>query len=335
MHSRLHIILSFVVLLACKFDSSGLGEATGPSSDGSGAMTTELPGTTSPTMSEASAASETLGTTTGGGSGSATGGSSTGVVDPSDSDPATTEPPASCGDGMVDPGEGCDDGTDNGPTHPCTPDCAVNICGDGYALTPGEDCDDGNTDESDACRNDCSIPPSCGNSKIDNGEACDDGNAVDTDGCIACKKAVCGDGHIQANVESCDTGQESATCNADCSVAACGDGKFNPSAAEVCDLGDKNGDYNSGCNANCSGPGKVCGDGVVDAPEEKCDIHVALANAACAAGCQMMVCMNGFGDCDNQLASGCEVNTNTDDNHCGKCQAKCGGFDDCDSGSCG
>ncbi|MBA3548430.1 MAG: hypothetical protein H0T76_18260 [Nannocystis sp.] len=162
----------------------------------------------------------------------------------------------------------------------------------------------------------------------------DDGNAVDTDACIGCKKAVCSDGHIQANVESCDDGQESATCNADCSVAACGDSKLNISAAEVCDLGVKNGSYNSGCNADCSGPGKVCGDGVVDIPEERCDLLVAVANATCAPGCAMIVCAVGFADCDNQAATGCEVNTKTDENHCGKCQNKCGGFQDCNNGAC-
>jgi len=333
MQSRPHILLSSVLLLACKFDASGLGEAaTGPSSGGTssasaGPTATESPGTTQGPATHG-------GTGTGADTGSGTGGWSTGVDPSTGVEPATTEPPANCGDGVLDRGETCDDGAENGPTRPCTPDCAVNVCGDGHPLTPGEACDDGNLVDGDTCRPDCTLPPTCGNNKVDNGEACDDGNAIDSDGCIACKKAVCGDGHVQTNVESCDDGQESPTCNADCSVRACGDAKLNASAGETCDLGAKNGIYNSGCNGECSGPGKVCGDGIVSAPEEKCDTSVALANATCVDGCQAIMCSPNFANCDNQPASGCEVNTTDDDNHCGKCLTKCTNGKHCEGSVC-
>lgn len=44
----------------------------------------------------------------------------------------------------------------------------------------------------------------------------------------------CGDGIVQPG-EDCDTGGESATCNADCTTAMCGDGVINAAAGEQCD----------------------------------------------------------------------------------------------------
>jgi len=321
MHSRLYILLSFAILPACTFDATGLGgAATGPSgeasaSTGASTSTTDAPGTTlEPASSEVT--------------GSGTGGMSTG---PGDSE-GTTAAPQPCGDGVIDLDEACDDGEDNGATRPCTPECNTNVCGDGYPLAPDEACDDGNDDDADACRNDCSLSPTCGNGKIDGGETCDDGNAIDTDGCIACKKATCGDGYIEANVESCDDGKESPLCNADCSVRQCGDSKLNVAAGEVCDLGAKNGVYNSGCNADCSGPGNVCGDGIVSTPEERCDTALPLANATCTNACQMIACTPSFIDCDDK--AGCEVNSSDDDDHCGDCSTKCGAIEHCDNGDC-
>ncbi|HVK73314.1 MAG TPA: proprotein convertase P-domain-containing protein, partial [Kofleriaceae bacterium] len=57
-------------------------------------------------------------------------------------------------------------------------------CGDGV-VQPGEECDDGNTDNADACSNQCQIVDGCGDGNLDAGEACDDGNRVDGDGCSA------------------------------------------------------------------------------------------------------------------------------------------------------
>ncbi|HEY0134991.1 MAG TPA: hypothetical protein VGB85_12945, partial [Nannocystis sp.] len=43
----------------------------------------------------------------------------------------TTGSDPMCGDGMIDPGETCDDGPANGPGQPCNAMCAANACGDG------------------------------------------------------------------------------------------------------------------------------------------------------------------------------------------------------------
>jgi cysteine-rich repeat protein len=146
-----------------------------------------------------------------------------------------------CGDGLVGPGEGCDDQNDvddddcsnaciarscgNGvvdedmdepcdPSAPiggvlCTPACTINECHDGYQLGI-EDCDDGNTDDTDGCVADCKIA-SCGDTFVHEGvEVCDDGNDENTDACVQCLEASCGDGFVHAGDEQCDPEAESS-----------------------------------------------------------------------------------------------------------------------------
>lgn len=65
---------------------------------------------------------------------------------------------AVCGDGVLDPGEACDDGG-NAPCDGCSSTCdrVDAVCGDG---TPecGEACDDGNSLDGDGCTSDCRLP---------------------------------------------------------------------------------------------------------------------------------------------------------------------------------
>lgn len=60
-----------------------------------------------------------------------------------------------CGDGIVDADadEACDLGFANRADGPCR-DCRLPTCGDGVR-DPNEACDDGNDDDADACRSDC------------------------------------------------------------------------------------------------------------------------------------------------------------------------------------
>ncbi len=54
----------------------------------------------------------------------------------------------------------------------------------------------------------------CGNGVAELGEQCDDGNRSDGDRCLAtCRLATCGDGHLRAGVEECDSGGD---CSAEC-----------------------------------------------------------------------------------------------------------------------
>jgi len=146
-----------------------------------------------------------------------------------------------CGDGVVDPGEACDDGnTADGDA--CTPSCGPPTCGDGIVQL-GESCDDGNTDATDDCLPSC-LHAFCGDRAVRAGvEACDDGNASDTDGCTRdCALAFCGDGFVHAGVEACDDGNsiDDDGCDNACRPPVCGDGKR--AGAEECDLGPDNGD---------------------------------------------------------------------------------------------
>lgn len=114
-----------------------------------------------------------------------------------------------CGDGLVDPGEACDDHNDVA-TDACVPGCLFARCGDGIVRAFVEACDDGNLVSGDGCTASCALP-SCGNGIVEPGEVCDDGNGVDTDDCPSrCLPAICGDGFVHAGLEACDGGAANA-----------------------------------------------------------------------------------------------------------------------------
>jgi fibro-slime domain-containing protein len=142
----------------------------------------------------------------------------------------------------------------NRPTSQCKP-----VCGDGV-VTPGEICDDGttaNTGKYGHCTPDCRRGPYCGDAVIDPAhEQCDDGvNLSQYGGCApgCIKGPFCGDGVVQSGFEECDDGVLAGNyngCDKNCRVGPhCGDGVVQASAGEQCDDGNRtNGD---GCNADC------------------------------------------------------------------------------------
>jgi hypothetical protein len=82
-----------------------------------------------------------------------------------------------------------------------------------------------------------------------------------------------------------------------------------------------------GCGANEKLCGTICV--AIDDPAYGCDLQacspcvVANATAVCAAGaCAIGQCQLGFGDCDTQAATGCEVDLSTAAN-CGACGNAC------------
>jgi len=173
----------------------------------------------------------------------------------------TTGGAAVCGDGVMDVGEECDDGENNGPGQACLDTCVLNACGDGD-VGPREACDDGNEIDDDGCTNACALP-TCGDGIVQDGEACDDGNAVETDTCLStCILAQCGDGVVQDGVEACDDGNQTNedACTNACLAAACGDGFLQP--GEECD--DGNQDDTDGCtNACIEVLGNTCGGAIL------------------------------------------------------------------------
>jgi hypothetical protein len=82
-------------------------------------------------------------------------------------DTGTTDPPAGCGNGVLDDGEECDDGADNGPEAACYENCTQNVCGDGV-VSPDEACDLGADNGPDnGCSTECALlPSSCGNQSV-------------------------------------------------------------------------------------------------------------------------------------------------------------------------
>lgn len=129
-----------------------------------------------------------------------------------------------CGDGVVDPGEGCDDGAGNGPNAVCTNGCQLNVCGDGDVHAGVEACDEG----------------------ADN---------IDTGYCRSnCQLGVCGDGYVFAALEACDAGEANGPdygqCDANCTINRCGDGELDV-GLEECDDGAQNGSDGDGEVAGC------------------------------------------------------------------------------------
>jgi cysteine-rich repeat protein len=93
-------------------------------------------------------------------------------------------------------------------------------CGNGVTES-GEDCDDGNSSNTDACTNAC-VTAVCGDGYVRTGvEDCDDQNSATTDSCISCVSARCGDGYIRSGVEQCDGG---GSCSAGCQIVTGGGG---------------------------------------------------------------------------------------------------------------
>lgn len=113
-----------------------------------------------------------------------------------------------CGDGIVDIAEACDDANSSN-NDGCLTNCGHARCGDGHVWQGHEDCDDGNLTNTDACTSTCEFA-NCGDGHVRHGvESCDDGNTDNSDDCVAdCEFARCGDGYLHAGVEQCDDGND-------------------------------------------------------------------------------------------------------------------------------
>ena len=261
-----------------------------------------------------------------GSGGSGTGSSASGEASSGGSTGALTGGAGECGDGVVDAGEGCDDGNlDNNDE--CTAICQPAVCGDGQLHVGVEACDDGNQNDGDACTSSCTLP-GCGDGHVDAGEECDDGNLEDDDACTSlCKKPGCGDGIVQAG-EACDDGNQSDNdaCLKSCQAAKCGDGVLHQ-GEELCD--DGNLVNTDACLTTCE-PAK-CGDGFIHAGVEACDAS-PVPNGSCN-GCSV-ACNAGYADCDKNAGNGCEASLASDKNNCGACGKKCGNGYSCISGLC-
>ncbi|MBN2577293.1 MAG: DUF4215 domain-containing protein [Deltaproteobacteria bacterium] len=263
-----------------------------------------------------------------------------------------------CGDGVVAPGEQCDNGDQNlGGYNQCTAECRLGpYCGDAQVEEGIEECDNGKNDDeyglSDGgCGPDCKVPGRCGDGVVQSSydEECDEGeaNLATTDptegygGCMAnCRRGgYCGDGQTNGT-ESCDDGANDGTygtCNPDCTPAPrCGDGTVQEDYGEECEptMSD-----DPNCTDACRFPGG-CGDGKIQPPEQ-CDEGELFNNGeygGCAPSCIYAPhcgdgIVNGPEECDDGILDGsyggctgqCKLAP-----HCG--DGKINGDEQCDDG---
>jgi cysteine-rich repeat protein len=151
----------------------------------------------------------------------------------------------SCGNGVIDASETCDDGALNGSAGACPADCTAPVCGDGD-LEGDEVCDDNNAINTDNCPNDCS-PQVCDDGTVEGSEECEPANTATCDAsCQSIIPAVCGDGVIEGS-EQCEP-PNTATCDASCqsiAAAVCGDGVV--SGSETCEPA-----QSGNCDSQCT-----------------------------------------------------------------------------------
>jgi len=110
---------------------------------------------------------------------------------------------------------------------------------------------------------------------------------------------LCGNGKVDTG-ETCDTGVESATCDANCTLAFCGDGTLNTTAGETCD--DFNLDNTDSCTNTCQAAS--CGDGFLQTGVEACDDGNVFNGDGCQDDCAVAsfcdplnpsaICESGF-----------------------------------------
>jgi cysteine-rich repeat protein len=150
-----------------------------------------------------------------------------------------------CGGSSNSTAPGDDGGTDGAGDDATTPDASKPVCGNGV-VESGEDCDDGSKNGSpgDPCQRDCSWTCTAGtvngDPKCNTGDPCQ-GHAT----CLA--NHTCQAGTPLGDGTSCGTGK---ICRSHvCSPAVCGDGVV--TAPEECDDGSKNGTAGDGCDPNC------------------------------------------------------------------------------------
>jgi len=204
--------------------------------------------------------------------------------------------------------------------------CVVVLCDAGWS-----DCD---SDPTNGCETSLATVSACGSC----GNACDLTNASST-----CSAGTCGFGACRAGYASCDDDTSNGCETAIDSPAHCG-GCSTACAglAPLCTVG-IGGTYT--CVALCAAPTATnCSSSCVDLATNARNCGTCgnvctgqHAEGGCAAGlCTVARCDPGWGNCDSDVATGCETPTTTVTD-CGSCGSACNvahGFGRCETGTC-
>jgi cysteine-rich repeat protein len=210
-----------------------------------------------------------------------------------------------CGNGVLDTNEDCDDGMANGSVgDPCTQFCQFVCtvdanCDDGKACNGAEKCtdhvcqagaalDDGMSCGSGMlCRAGNCVASRCGDGITTAPEECDDGNVADGDGCNNDCTYSCKSSDPARNCTPADSCQGQGTCNDTTHVCAAGTPLGDGTA---CGTGH---DYCKG--GHCAMP--VCGNGTKE-PGEDCDDGGlnGTKGDGCTTSCAY-ACVNPVTDC--------------------------------------
>jgi cysteine-rich repeat protein len=240
----------------------------------------------------------------------------------------TPDAGSTCGDGVVDPDEQCDDGPLNGTAGDgCTASCMF------ACIVPANDCPAAAPCTLNACKpdNTCGSLPDM----TQDGMSCGTGLICQNGECIS---ATCGNGIVEAN-EECDFGTMNGPntgCESDCKFSctispnSCDDGNA-CNGAETCGAVTVGGNAGQKCTAtappaNGTGCGGAnicvngscvppsCGDGFIEGSEQCDDGSLnGTAGDGCTATCTY-VCQNASTDCG--MTPQCEMWTCTAQHTC-------------------
>ncbi len=260
----------------------------------------------------------------------------------------------------------CDDGFEDCDQNPVT-GCETNLvfdpthcgsCGNDCIATRGNNwiCEAGQCAVTDC------VPPTTGNCDQNKQNGCEVDLQTDPQNCGFCTNSCnaanantgCSAGKCQ--ITSCKSPYDDCdgTFANGCEIKLSEDPSNCGSCKKKCDSTHGSaGCVSGGCVIVCGAPWDNCDNN----PDNGCEINLDtdvnhcgkcstqcnpqnVVTKQCKLGkCDYDKCAPGYGDCDNNRANGCEVNLNTDTNHCGSCTNPCnppsGGSSVCNNGTCG